>query len=150
MNWLMKMLGKSKRGKAGFTLVELMIVVIIVGILAAAAVPIYTAFRKKAYESEARASLGAIKTAELVYYAETDGSYTGDWVALGITSADFALNKWFDGPCFYLAGTSDDWTAYCDGSKGKDSSTVGDIQITFDKTGEFGTFTGEPPGTVCP
>ncbi len=70
MKWLMRILGKENKKKGGFTLVELMVVIIIVGILAAAAVPIYSAFVKKARISEAKASIGTIRAAEEVYWAE--------------------------------------------------------------------------------
>jgi len=70
MKWLMRILGKENKKKGGFTLVELMVVIIIVGVLAAAAVPIYSAFVKKARVSEAKASIGTIRASEEVYWAE--------------------------------------------------------------------------------
>jgi len=54
----------------GMTLVELMIVVVIVSILASVAIPIYQANVKRGKASEADASLGSIRTALRVYYAE--------------------------------------------------------------------------------
>jgi len=54
----------------GFTLVELMITVLIVGILASVAIPLYQANVKRAKASEADAALGSIRTALRVYYAE--------------------------------------------------------------------------------
>ena len=54
----------------GFTLVELIIVIVIVGILSIVAVPIYRGYTKKAIATEAKALLGSIATAEKVYYAE--------------------------------------------------------------------------------
>ncbi len=146
MERLTKMLSKRKRGKGGFTLIELMIVVIIVGILAAAAVPVYTSFVKKAYKSEAQASLGAIKTAEEVYFAEynkyaVDATVPldGAWDELGMTSTDFLHNTWFDEKCFYLVSNETSFTAYCDGDLA-DDETVHGIRISIDQNGVFGTF----------
>ncbi len=65
---------KFFRNEKGFTLVELMITIVIVGILAAVAVPIYTANIKKAKMSECDAALGTIRTALRVYYATNDPS----------------------------------------------------------------------------
>ena len=71
MRYLYKLLHvKKMRREYGFTLIEMMIVVIIVGILAAAAVPMYTSYIRRAYTAEAKATLGAIRSAELVWYAE--------------------------------------------------------------------------------
>jgi type IV pilus assembly protein PilE len=54
----------------GFTLVELIIVIVIVGILSIVAVPIYRGYTKKAIATEAKALLGSLVTSEKVYYAE--------------------------------------------------------------------------------
>ena len=56
--------------KKGFTLVELVIVIIIVGILSIVAVPIYKGYTDRAKETEGKALLGSINTAEKVYFAE--------------------------------------------------------------------------------
>ena len=58
--------------KKGFTLVELVIVIIIVGILSIVAVPIYKGYTDRAKESEGKALLGSINTAEKVYFAENN------------------------------------------------------------------------------
>ena len=57
---------------SGFTLVELMIVVAIVAILAAIAIPSYLRFQSKAKTAEATNNLGAIRAAEETYRAEND------------------------------------------------------------------------------
>lgn len=72
MRWLIRMLAKSNKSKRGFTLIELMVVVIVVGILAAAAVPLYNFARSRAYASEGKAAIGTIRSAELVYRMEND------------------------------------------------------------------------------
>lgn len=59
MNRLMKM----KKDNKGFTLVELMIVVAIIGILAAIAIPQFQAYRAKAFNSAAESDLKNFKTA---------------------------------------------------------------------------------------
>ncbi len=63
------------KNNAGFTLVELMVVVAIIGILATLAVPQYKKFQAKSRQSEARLSLGGAYTIEQSFAAE-NSSYT--------------------------------------------------------------------------
>ena len=56
--------------KGGFTLIELMIVVAIIGILAAIAIPNFLRFQLKAKSSEGKTNLAAIRTAEQSFYSE--------------------------------------------------------------------------------
>ena len=58
------------RNRKGFTLIELMIVVAIIGILAAIAIPNFLKFQAKSKQSEAKTNLKAIYTAETGYYGE--------------------------------------------------------------------------------
>ena len=64
------------KNKKGFTLIELMIVVAIIGILAAIAIPDFLKFQAKAKQSEAKTNLGAIFTAQVAYFGEHN-SYSG-------------------------------------------------------------------------
>jgi type IV pilus assembly protein PilA len=65
-----------KKLKQGFTLVELMIVVAIIGILAAIAIPNFIKFQARSKQTEAKANLKAIFTGQKSFYAEHDGYST--------------------------------------------------------------------------
>lgn len=59
-----------KNLKAGFSLVELMVVVAIIGILATIAVPNFTKFQAKAKQANAKSELSGLYTAEKAFFTE--------------------------------------------------------------------------------
>jgi type IV pilus assembly protein PilA len=74
----------KKTNKRGFTLIELMIVVAIIGILAAVAIPAFINYMKRAKTSEATLNLKNIAEGAVSYY-DTRGSMLPD--STGITPA---------------------------------------------------------------
>ena len=80
--------------RKGFTLIELMVVILIVGILAAASIPLMRGRIDSAKWAEANATAGTIKSAVRVYYAENGVGITGAMSvvatqeALGFTAGD--------------------------------------------------------------
>jgi prepilin-type N-terminal cleavage/methylation domain-containing protein len=62
----------------GFTLIELMIVVAIIGILAAIAIPRFASLIAKSRESTTKGNLGSIRSALAVYYSDNEGVYPVD------------------------------------------------------------------------
>jgi len=61
---------QMNRGTRGFTMMELMVVVVIVGVLAAVAIPLYGKYIKNARLTEATARIGEVVTAAKAYAQE--------------------------------------------------------------------------------
>ena len=90
------------RDEKGFTLIELMIVIAIIGILAAIAIPQFSAYRKRSYNASANADLRNAATAQEAYFVDEStytgtvgalegasyGLFTTDNVTVGIDAAD--------------------------------------------------------------
>jgi len=79
------------KSKKGFTLIELMVVILIVGILAAVAIPILRGRIDAAKWSEGKAMMGSIATAIRAYHAEkgTGGTAPTAIVGTGATELGF-------------------------------------------------------------
>jgi len=75
-------------GRKGFTLIELMVVILIVGILAAASIPLMRGRIDSAKWAEANATAGTIRSAVRVYYAEHGSAPSG---GLGVAATRTAL-----------------------------------------------------------
>ncbi|MDX6588149.1 MAG: type pilus assembly protein PilA [Solirubrobacterales bacterium] len=80
----------------GFTLVELLVVMLILGLLAAIALPLFFNQRTKAQDAEARSAVRTAQTAIETYATDHDGSYEGaeadDLRAIEETLVDAAIS----------------------------------------------------------
>lgn len=76
------MKARTLKSQSGFSLIELMIVVAIIGILATIAVPNFQRFQGKARQSEAKGALAGIYSAQKAFQAEWQ-FYTGDLRDIG-------------------------------------------------------------------
>jgi len=72
----------TKKDSEGFTLIELMVVIAIIGILAAIAIPQFAAYKVRSYDSTAQSDLRNAATAQEAYYVDesTYCSTTSDLV----------------------------------------------------------------------
>src|SRR5579863_5644711 len=66
---------KMNKKTHGFTLIELMIVVAIIGILAGISIPQFANLVSKAQEGRTKANLGTLRSALSIYYGDTEGWY---------------------------------------------------------------------------
>ena len=133
------------KAEKGFTLVELMIVVVIVGILAGVSIPMYGRSAKRARTSEAVGALGSIRSAMRIYYSEHrtyehDNFKNEDRVTKGgvlnVTDLD---GRYFSAECytFYGNATADSFKVKALGSASlaPEASTVAGIVRYIDQAG---------------
>lgn len=80
---------RGKYAVGGFTLIELMIVVAIIGVLAAIAVPKFADLVKKAQESRTKSNMDQIRGALNIYYGDNEGIYPSDTLGVLTTNSKY-------------------------------------------------------------
>lgn len=107
--------------RLGFTFIELLVVMVVIGLLASIGVPRIRNMKERAYQATLRSDLGALRTAQEAYFVEhhqyaTDTLQleyrTSTNVTVTIISEDpyrgwraAAKHKWLDGPCTTATGS---------------------------------------------
>jgi len=76
------------RRHAGFTLIELMVVIAILGIMSATAIPLYHTYQQRAYGSEAAVMVKRILDGQIMYFLEHDKFFPEDGSSISIYDDD--------------------------------------------------------------
>ncbi len=118
----------------GFTLVELVIVIVIVGILSIIAVPVYRGYTKKAMATEGKALLGVVLRAQRVYFSEFNRFITS--AQSGALGVDTRTNKYFT--TFSVTGNTTGFTSVTRGV-----GSASGITLTLRATSTAGPFMTE-------
>jgi type IV pilus assembly protein PilA len=138
------MFHKMQRGQKGFTLIELMIVVVIIGILAALAIPRFMRATTKSKQSEARQILKQVYTMQRAYRQEYNAYWGDAVVASAAAPAGFARIGVDIMPnaryTYTMAATANTFDCTATSSILDDDATVdtwtidenGDLQVTSD------------------
>ena len=115
---------------------ELMVVIVIVAILAAVAVPLYVNYVRDAQRTEAKGAIGAVITAEQTYY-QVKGTYitdsfTPNMVAPQVLNCDLtdALNNWS------IAVTVASTNGFTVVANGKGTTAGRSVQLVYSRTAQ--------------
>ncbi len=123
----------TKQNKAGFTLVELMVVAIIVAILAAVAIPLMSGNKDRAMATEAQAGCSTIATAIKIQWVESGSTTNTSPLSLpGINPGDLD-GEYFDDESYSVTRFTDGGTYTIQAVGRADGDAAGEtITMTVD------------------
>lgn len=144
---------RTLKSQAGFSLIELMIVVAIIGILASIAVPNFKKFQVKARQSEAKAQLTSLYTAEKAFYGEWN-SYFGDFRDVGYSpEGKMRYQVGFAGLGVAAAAVSTNFVPSTNGSGAgtlfNTAAALGKTGFTFTQDANIGAYSANAAGGSC-
>ena len=96
-----------KKTQKGFTLIELMIVVAIIGILAAIAIPKFAQMLEKSREGATKGNISAIKSAISIYYGDHEGEWPDNLTEEGSVGWSFLESYMDDLPKVKVTGNNE-------------------------------------------
>ncbi len=148
-------LQKRLLNQEGFTLVELMVVVAIIALLAATALPQFRKYQAKARVSEAKLALASIYTAEESYMGEY-GNFATCLSYMGYIPTGAAADRFYDVGWSYQvtahAGVRDGCATggvnFYAGTKGATTATVSTAEFSYNTVIGFNAYTAEALGVI--
>lgn len=104
---IIRVMVQAKRAQQGFTIVELLIVIVIIGILAAITIVAYNGVQQRARASAASSALSSVRK-KLELYKVDNGGYplTGSLASAGVANGDTTYQYTSDGASYCVTGTN--------------------------------------------
>ena len=120
------------KNKSGFSLIEVVITILVVGTVAAIAVPTYRSYVSRAIANEGKAVVNEINAAEQIYYARNGKFFAGSegQQYASTIGVDARRNKYFTSYNITSTGTKQTYTAITKykGIEGRALTIIGNVE----------------------